>query len=197
MMYNNSWFLYHTVACLYSRQYKSEDFNWGLSENLLKQIDCFYLVESVRNPNFNESNLDYIVEKLIIAAGLNRALCEKIKISYGLREIILGKLHDAGIVSAQAVDSNFVLTLDLDEGQIKDDKFYRKVMVITFENISNCSIKDSATYLVGLFVSRHHEDIVDGKLSFLFEMWNDKDNTSMQLSLCCNDVKVESKLVND
>ncbi len=197
MMNNHLWFLYHTVACLYNRQYKYEDFTWGLSKNILKQIDCFELVESVRNPNFNENNIDYIVEKLIIAADLDRAMCEKIKTSCGLREIILGKLHDAGIANAQAVGSDFALTLDLDEGQIKDDRFYRKVMVITFENVSNCSIKDSATHFLGLFVSKHHEDIVDGKLSFSFEMWNDKDNTSKQLYLCCDDVKVESKFIND
>lgn len=196
-MNNNLWFLYHTVACLYNRQYKYEDFTWGLSKNILKQIGCFELVESVRNPNFNESNIDYIVEKLIIAADIDRAMCEKIKTSRGLREIILGELHDAGIASAQAVDSNLALTLDLDEGQIKDDQFYRKVMVITFENISNCSIKDSTTHLVGLFINRHHEEIVDGKLSFSFEMWDNKDNTSIRFSLCCDDVKVELKLVND
>lgn len=197
MMSNNLWFLYHTIACLYNREYKSEDFTWGLSENILKKIGCFELVESVRNPNYNENNIDYIVEKLIITTDLDRAMCEKIKTSLGLREIILGKLHDAGIANVQEVDSNLALTLDLDEGQIKDDSFYRKVMVIAFENISNCSIKDSATCLVGWFVSRHYEDIIDGKISFWFELWNDKDDTSMQLSLCCDDVIVESKLVND
>lgn len=196
-MLNNLRFLYHTIACLYSREYRSEDFTWGLSKNILKQIGCFELVESVRNPNFNESNIDYIVEKLTIAADLDRAMCEKIKTSYGLREIILGELHDAGVASAQAVDSNLALTLDLNKGQIKNDNFYRKVMVIIFENISNCSVKDRTTCLVGLFVSRHYEDIVDGKLSFLFELWNDKDNMPMQLSLCCDDVRVDSKLVND
>ena len=196
-MINNLRLLYHTVACLYSRQYKSEDFTWGLSKNILKQIGCFELVESVRNPNINERNIDYIVEKLIIAADIDRAMCEKIKTSRGLREIILGNLHDAGVASVQAGDSNLALTLDIDEGQIKDDKFYRKVMVITFENISNCSTKDSVTHFVGLFVNRHQEEIVEGKLSFSFEMWNDKDNTSMQLSLCCDDVIVENVLVND
>lgn len=197
MMSSNLCFLYHTIACLYNREYKSEDFTWGLSENILKQIGCFELVESVRNPNYNENNIDYIVEKLIIATDLDRTMCEKIKTSCGLRKIILGKLHDACIANVQEVDSNLSLTLDLDEGQIKGDSFYRKVMVITFENISNFSIKDSATCLVGLFVSRHYEYIIDGKLSFWFELWNDKNNTSIQLSLCCDDVMVESKFVND
>ncbi len=196
-MSDNLWLLYHTVACLYNREYNSEDFTWGLSESVLKQAGCLELVESVRNPHFNENDIDYIIEKLTIATHLNGAMCEKIKTSRGLREIILGKLHDAGVADVQQVDSNLSLTLELDEGRLKGDSFFRKVMVVTFENISDCSVKDGAACLAGLFVSRHYEDIVDGKLFFWFELWNDKNNTSVQLSLRCDDVVVESQLVRD
>ena len=112
--------LYRAVACIYGNLYKEDDFSWGLSKDVLKQVNCFELVELARKFDCGEKQIDDIVGQIILSGNLERAICEKIKSSHGIRQLILGELHDAGIVDAQKIGSNFILTLDLNEGQIQD-----------------------------------------------------------------------------
>lgn len=188
--------LHYAVACLYSKLYKTDDFTlWKTHKEILREINCLKIVDSAFRTSCSEKEVDCAVGQLIQASDLDRAMCEKIKSSRGLRQIILGGFHDAGVANAQAVGSDFVLTLDLDECETKDNVCYRKVARITFTNVSGCSVKDDETTIIGFYVSRHREEIIDGKIRFAFEMWNDSDNM-LPLILCCDDVTVEYSLVN-
>ena len=134
---------------------------------LLDQWEWGYLTIACR-----DIKIENITERQMQYVDCDKAICERIKTSHGLRQIINGNLHDAGIANAQAVGSNLVLTLDLDECEMQDNVCCRKVIEITFKNVSDCSVKDSEM-LLGYYVSRHREEIVDGKIRFAFELWND------------------------
>lgn len=126
----------------------------------------------------------------------DRAISEKANWLSELRQTFDEHLHDAGVANVQVIGSNLVLTLDLDEGQTIDNIFYRKIMKIAFENVSDCSVKGNEETLLGLYVSRHHEETLNGKINFLFVMYSN-DNTLLPLSLCCDNATVENSLVKD
>lgn len=183
---------YYDASCtwLYDELYKVD--NGYEAHMLLTGGDSGYLTISCSNIKIEKH-----IESITQYVRPDRTLCEKIQTSCGLRQIINGNLHDAGIANAQLVGCNFVLTLDLDEGQTVDNVFYRKVMEITFESVSNCSVSGNETALIGLYVQRHREEMFDGKIRFLFELWKDSDNTLVAFYLSCDEVTAECILVKD
>lgn len=174
---------------LYDELYKTDN-GYEAHMLLLDQWEWGYLTIVCRN-----IMIENVTEQQLQSVDCDKAICEKVKTSFGLQQIVFGNLHDASVAEAQAVGTDFVLTLDLNECETKDNACYRKVARITFKNVSDCSVKNCDT-LVGYFVSRHREETADGKIRFAFELWNENNNM-LPLILHCDDVTVEYSLVDD
>lgn len=176
---------------MYDELYKTDN-GYEAHMLLLDQWEWGYLTIACSDIEITEN----ITEQQIYCANLDTTLSDRINTSCGLQQIISGNLHDAGIANVQAVGANLVLTLDLNEGQTIDGIFYRRVARITFENVSDCSVAGNEKTFIGFYVTRHREEIADGKIRFAFELWNDNNNM-LPLILHCDDVTVEYSLVND
>lgn len=176
---------------MYDELYKTDN-GYEAHMLLLDQWEWGYLTIACSDIEITEN----ITEQQIYCANLDTTLYDRINASCGLQQIISGNLHDAGVANIQVDGANLVLTLDINEGQTIDGIFYRRVAKITFENVSDCSVAGNEKTFIGFYVNRHREEIVDGKIRFAFELWNDNNNM-LPLILHCDDVTVEYSLVDD
>ncbi len=202
MIPDNYYFLYCAIVCMYNKLYKTDNYKlWSPYETALQQVNCLDVVKTALT-RCNEKTVEKAVEQILQSSDIDRATCEKIKTSRGMRRIFLGEFHDAGVADVQTANSaqtdtcNLILTLNLNECQSIDNVSYRKVAKITFENVVSCSC--DSTNLMGLYIASHCVKIVNEKIFYSIVLCkSDIATESTCLSLYCDDIKIEYTLVED